>query len=75
MNGIEFEKETKWQPKEIIDLGDGCQIGIKANGGCYTIFLLNYNGSWEPTNWIPAGAAKRLGELAATQISTGIAFS
>jgi hypothetical protein len=75
MNRIEFEKETKWQPKEIIDLGDGCKIGIKASDGCYTIFLLNCSGSWEPTNWIPAGAAKRLGELAAIQISTGISFS
>jgi hypothetical protein len=75
MNRIEFGKETKWQPKEIIDLGDGCKIGIEANGGCYTIFLLNCNGSWEPTNWIPAGAAKILGELATVQISTATSFS
>jgi len=69
MNNNGYEKETKWQPKEIIDLGDGCKIGITARDGCYTIYLLDGNGSWEPTNWIPARAARRLGELATFQLA------
>jgi len=72
---IEYEKPGAWQPKEIIDLGDGCKIGITTHDDCYTVFLLDYNGSWEPTNWIPARAAKRLGELANIQISIGKSFN
>ena len=69
MYSSEYENPGAWQPKEIIDLGDGCKIGITAQDGFYTLFLLDCNGSWEPTNWIPARAAKRLGELAAIQIA------
>ena len=75
MYSIEYEKPGTWQPTEIIDLGDGCKIGITTQNGCYTVFLLDDNGSWEPTNWIPARAAKRLGELAAIQIAVGSSFS
>ena len=67
MNSAEHQK-TKWQPKEIIELGDGCQIGITANDGFYSIFVLDNDGSWKPTNWIPTRAAKRLGELATSQL-------
>ena len=69
MNRGRCDKEKKWQPKDIIDLGDGCKIGITAHNGNYTIFLLDHNGSWEPTNCIPARAAKRLGELATFQLA------
>jgi len=68
----EYEKPGARQPKEIINLGDGCKIGITTNDGCYTVFLLDCNGSWEPTNWIPARAAKRLGELSSLQIPTQV---
>ncbi len=77
MYSIESEKsehQVNWQPKEIIDLGDGCKIGITTHDGYYTILLPGYNGSWKPTNWIPARAAKRLGELATIQIAVGSAF-
>ena len=63
------EEEGVWQPKEIIDLGDGCKIGITSDDGYYVVLLPGYNGSWKPTNWIPARAAKRLGELASIQIA------
>ena len=53
----------------MIDLGDGCRIGIATRNGCYKVFVVDHNGNWEPTNWIPAKAAKRLGELATAQIS------
>ena len=75
MYSIEYENPGSRQPKEIIDLGDGCKVGITAHDGCYTVFLLGHNGSWEPTNWLPARAAKRLGELATTQIPTGKSLS
>jgi hypothetical protein len=75
MYSTECEKPVTWQPKEIIDLGDGCKIGITTNDGYYTVLLPGYNGSWKPTNWIPARAAKRLGELATIQIAVGSAFS
>jgi hypothetical protein len=67
MNSLECGKGIKRQPKEIIDLGDGCKIGLVTHDGCYRIFVQDVNGSWEPTNWIPATAAKRLGELATFQ--------
>jgi len=69
------EEKVVWQPKEIIDLGDGHKIGISSDDGYYVVLLPGYNGSWKPTNWIPARAAKRLGELATIQISKGSAFS
>jgi len=69
MNNNQHEKEIRWQPKEIVDLGDGCKIGITTHDSCYTIFVLDPDGCWEPTNWIPARAAKRLGELANLQLS------
>lgn len=66
-----FEEEGVWQPKEIIDLGDGRKIGITSDDGYYVILKPGNNGSWKPTNWIPARAAKRLGELASVQIAIG----
>jgi hypothetical protein len=75
MYSIGNENPGTWQPKEIIDLGDGCKMGITAHDGSYTVFLLDANGSWEPTNWIPARAAKRLGELAIVHIAVGSSLS
>ena len=70
-----YEEEGVWQPKEIIDLGDGRRIGITSDDGYYVVLLPDNNGSWKPTNWIPARAAKRIGELASVQIAIGSAFS
>jgi hypothetical protein len=67
MNNTDYEK-IKWQPKEVIELGDGCRIGITTHEDSYTIFVLDHDGSWKPTNWIPARAARRLGELATSQL-------
>ena len=67
MNSV-GRQHTKWQPKEIIDLGNGCRIGVADNDGCFAIFVLDRDGSWKPTNWLPAKAAKWLGELASSQL-------
>lgn len=71
MYNTEYERPGARQPEEIIDLDNGCKMGITSHDGYYTVFLMDYNGCWEQTNWIPARVAKRLGELATIQISTG----
>ncbi|OGN93364.1 MAG: hypothetical protein A2Z75_08815 [Chloroflexi bacterium RBG_13_50_10] len=67
MGNIVCEKPPVWQPKEIVDLGDGCKLGITSDDGYYLVLSPSYRGSWKPSNWIPAKVAKRLGELAAVQ--------
>ena len=74
MDNIVCERPLIWQPKEIVDLGDGCKIGITSDDGYYLVLLPSYKGSWKPSNWIPAKVAKRLGELATIQISVGSSF-
>jgi len=75
MSIIECEKEVNWQPKEIVDLGDGSRMGITSDDGYYIVLSPGYEGSWKPSNWIPPMVAKRLGELAAIQIAMFGAFS
>jgi hypothetical protein len=64
MNAILRETSVMWQPEEIVDIGQGCRVGITTDDGCYMVLLPNQNGFWKPTNWIPKEAARRLGELA-----------
>jgi len=53
-----------WQPKELLDVGLGCQCGIITDDGCYMVLIHNWDGLCKPTSWIPMQVAKRLGELA-----------
>jgi hypothetical protein len=69
MNGIVSERPMIWQPKEIVDVGNGCKMGITCDDGYYLVLAPSYTGSWKPSNWIPPVVAKRLGELAAVQIA------
>jgi hypothetical protein len=69
MDGIICEERLVWQPKEIVDLGNGCRMGITSDDGYYMVLSASYTGSWKPSNWIPPVVAKRLGELAAMQVA------
>jgi hypothetical protein len=69
MNNIVCEKPVVWQPKEVIDVGNGCRMGITSDDGHYLVLSPSYTGSW-----IPPVVAKRLGELAAIQIAIGNSF-
>ena len=71
MNSIVCEKPVVWQPKEIVNLGNGCRMGITSDDGYYLVLSPSYTGSWKPSSWIPPVVAKRLGELAAIQIAIG----
>jgi len=71
MSSIVGEKPVVWQPKEVVDLGNGCRMGITSDDGYYLVLSPSYTGSWKPSNWIPPVVAKRLGELAAIQIAIG----
>ena len=71
MSSIVGEKLVVWQPKEVVDLGNGCRMGITSDDGYYLVLSPSYTGSWKPSNWIPPVVAKRLGELAAIQIAIG----
>jgi len=69
MDSIVCERPVVWQPKEVIDLGNGCRMGITCDDGYYLVLSPSYTGSWKPSSWIPPVVAKRLGELAAVQIA------
>ena len=74
MDNNNGEKEMNWQPKEIIDIGNGCKMGITSDDGYYIVLSPSHEGSWKPSNWIPPMVAKRLGELASFQIAIANAF-
>jgi hypothetical protein len=61
---LNTQSPIAWQPKEIVDLGNDCKVGIVTDDGCYLVLLPSSNGFWKPTSWIPARVAIRLGELA-----------
>jgi hypothetical protein len=69
MDSIVCERPLVWQPKEVIDVGHGCRMGITSDDGYYLVLSSSYTGSWKPFNWISPVVAKRLGELAAIQIA------
>ena len=74
MTIMECEQTITWEPKELVDLGNGLRMGIATDDGYYIVLSLNREGSWKPSNWIPPIVAKRLGELAAFQIGIANAF-
>jgi hypothetical protein len=75
MESILFEGPVVFQPKEVVDIGDGCRMGITSDDGFYMVLSPSYSGSWKPASWIPPVVAKRLGELAAVEIAISNSFS
>jgi len=69
MENILGERPLIWQPKEVVDIGNGCRMGITSDDGYYMVLSPSYTGSWKPSSWIPPVVAKRLGELAGMQIA------
>ena len=67
-------KEVNWQPKEIIDIGNGLRMGIASDDGYYIVLSPTPQGYWKPSSCIPPRVAKRLGELADFQIALANAF-
>jgi len=67
MDSIVCERPVVWQPKEVIDLGNGCRMGITSDDGYYMVLSTSCTGCWKPSSWIPPVVAKRLGELASIQ--------
>jgi hypothetical protein len=74
MNSIICEERVVWQPKEVVDLGNGCRMGITSDDGYYMVLSASYTGSWKPSSWIPPVVARRLGELAAMQVAISDPF-
>jgi hypothetical protein len=74
MYNMDSEKEIKWQPKEIIDIGNGLRMGIASDDGYYIVLSPSPEGTWKPSSCIPPRVAKRLGELADFQIALASAF-
>lgn len=75
MDNTDGGKEIKWQPKEIIDIGNGLKMGITSDDGYYIVLSPGGEGSWKPSNCIPPRVAKRLGELAAFQLALANALN
>jgi len=74
MENILFERPVVYQPKEVVDIGDGCRMGITSDDGFYMVLSPSYTGSWKPSSWIPPVVAKRLGELAAVEVAISNSF-
>jgi hypothetical protein len=75
MDNTDVKTEMKWEPKEIIDIGNGLRMGITSDDGYYIVLSASPQGSWKPSNWIPPRVAKRLGELAGFQIALANAMN
>ncbi len=65
-------KDIKWHPQEIIDIGNGLKMGIASDDGHYIVLSPSPEGSWKPATCIPLRVAKRLGELANAQIALAL---
>jgi len=65
-------KDIQWQPQEIIEIGDGLKMGIAIDGGYFVVLSMAPGGTWKPASCIPLRVAKRLGELAASQIASAL---
>jgi hypothetical protein len=74
MDNRDGTKEIGWQPKEIIDIGNGLKMGIASDDGYYIVLSPSPQGTWKPSSCIPPRVAKRLGELADFQIALANAF-
>ena len=74
MNNGHDGKQVNWQPKEIIDIGNGLRMGIASDDGYYIVLSPTPDGSWKPSSCIPPRVAKRLGELAEFQFALANAF-
>jgi hypothetical protein len=65
-------KRVRWQPQEIIDIGNGLIMGIASDDGHYIVLSPDPGGTWKPASCIPLRVAKRLGELANAQIASAL---
>jgi hypothetical protein len=74
MYNMDNGKEIKWQPSEIVDIGNGLKMGIASDDGHYIVLSPSPEGTWKPSSCIPPRVAKRLGELAEFQIALANAF-
>lgn len=53
-----------WHPQWTVDVGQGCEVGITIDDGCFVVLCANEVGQWRPATHIPAAAARLLGALA-----------
>ena len=74
MDNQNENKHIRWQPQEIIDIGNGLRMGIASDDGHYIVLSPSPEGAWKPSTCIPPRVAKRLGELADFQIALAEAF-
>ena len=72
MNNQYEQNDIRWQPQEIIDIGNGLKMGIASDDGHYIVLSPAPGGTWKPASCIPLRVAKRLGELANAQIAVAL---
>ncbi len=72
MNNQYEKNDIRWQPQEIIDIGNGLKMGIASDDGHYIVLSPSPEGLWKPSTCIPLRVAKRLGELANAQIALAL---
>lgn len=71
------DAKTNWQPKWLVDIGNGCQCGVTIDDHCYVVLSQDWDGNWQSSKHIPLIVAKFLGKLATEQLTVtgGLASS
>ncbi len=55
---------SNWQPKWVITIQAGCEMGITTDDHCFVVLSPDEQGQWQSVKHIPKAVALRLGELA-----------
>ena len=58
---------SNWQPRWKVTDSRGDDVGITVDDHCFVVLVQN-EGRWKPSAWIPAGAAKLIGILSNAEI-------
>ena len=60
--------ESNWQPRWVVRLPSGSEVGITLDDGCYVVLTFHVDiGAWKPAYHIPKNVAVELGSLAVTR--------
>ena len=54
----------QWKPRWLVDVGQGCSVGITTDDGCFVVLCQDWYGNWRLSKHIPPTVAQFLGGLA-----------
>ena len=60
---VKIDVKSNWQPKYIVDVGCGCEVGLSTDDGCFIVLYPNDVGQWELGTHIPMQVAQLIAKL------------